>query len=253
MNVSPFITPAEDQMAKFLTTHGIGYHIEQVIQDAKRELTLITPYLQLSSVLLDRLKDADRRAIRIRVVYGKNELKPEEHAKLAELENLALFYLENLHAKCYANEEHAVVGSMNMYQFSEKTNREMGVLLTRSEDADAFADAQREMQSILAAAEERKPRPNGRPLRPPARVADARERPRGACIRCADGIAYRPEAPFCNSCYRIWAEWGNEEFPENYCHRCGKPRDTTMARPLCYGCFREDPFTARAGSGSIFP
>jgi hypothetical protein len=233
-------------MAKFLTTHGIGYYIEEVIQGAKRELTLITPYLQLSPVLLDRLKDADRRRVQVRIVYGKNELKAEEHAKLAELERLALFYLENLHAKCYANEELAVVGSMNMYQFSEKTNREMGVLLSRSEDASAFADARREMESIVAAAEVRTPKVANAPRRPAVRTSAARSRPQGYCIRCSSHIAYQPEAPLCSDCYRTWAAWGNEEFEEKCCHRCGTPGPTSKARPLCSGCFREDPFTTRA-------
>jgi len=40
---------------------------------------------------------------------------------------------------------------MNMYEFSEKTNREMGVLINRVADAKVFEDALREIQSIVRA------------------------------------------------------------------------------------------------------
>lgn len=42
-------------MAEFLTTHGTAFHIESIIARAKRRLVLITPYLQLSRALYERL------------------------------------------------------------------------------------------------------------------------------------------------------------------------------------------------------
>lgn len=237
-------------MPKFLTTHATAYYIEEVIQRAERELTLITPYLKLSRVLLDRLKDADRRGVRIRIVYGKAELRPDERTKLGELEHLAVYFLENLHAKCYANQRQVVISSMNMYEFSEKTNREMGVLLSSADDAEAFGEAQREVESIVAAAEEqRASRPSARPRQPARPAPEARPKPHGFCIRCAGRITYRPDAPLCPDCYSSWASWGNEDYPEKRCHRCGEAHQTSKARPLCHTCFRADPFTPRSRAG----
>ncbi len=116
-------------MADFLTTSGTSHHIENIIMDAKAKLVLVSPYLKLSKTFFERLKDASGKGVSIKIVYGKDELKPNERNSLAELKNAELFYFQNLHAKCFFNESKMVITSMNMYEFSEKTNREMGILI----------------------------------------------------------------------------------------------------------------------------
>lgn len=39
---------------------------------------------------------------------------------------------KNLHAKCYLNENEAIITSMNLYEFSQMNNNEMGIHLTKS-------------------------------------------------------------------------------------------------------------------------
>ena len=140
-------------MPQFLTTSGTSYYIEEIIIKAKAELVLITPYLKLSRILFERLADANARGVRIRVVYGKSELHPRERRQLDALANVELLFLANLHAKCYFNDSTLIVSSMNLYEFSEKNNREMGIVLTRGADGDCFADALAEAHSILHAAQ----------------------------------------------------------------------------------------------------
>lgn len=138
-------------MAEFLTTHATAANIENIILNARQKLVLVSPYLQLSRAFFDRLKDSDERGVKIVLVYGKHQLKPNERNQLEKLKNLSLFFCENLHAKCYFNEDNMVITSMNMLEFSEKTNREMGVLAKRQDDAGIFKDAVREVQSIVRA------------------------------------------------------------------------------------------------------
>lgn len=45
----------------------------------------------------------------------------------------------------------------------------------------------------------------------------------GYCIRTGEVIAFNPERPFCYSAYKSWAAFGNEEYPECYCHKTGQP------------------------------
>jgi HKD family nuclease len=111
-------------MAEFLTTSGTSHHIENIIMEARQKLFLVSPYLKLSKTLHERLKDASDKGVKIKIIYGKDELKPNESSSLAKLKNVELYYFENLHAKCYFNEIKMVITSMNMYEFSEKTNRE---------------------------------------------------------------------------------------------------------------------------------
>lgn len=52
-------------MAEFLTTIGISHHIERIIKKAENQLVLVSPYLQLSPILMTRLEDASNRNIKI--------------------------------------------------------------------------------------------------------------------------------------------------------------------------------------------
>ncbi|MCC2548458.1 phospholipase D-like domain-containing protein [Hymenobacter sp. BT175] len=159
-------------MPQFLTTSGTSHFIEEIIKKAKKELVLITPYLKLSRILSERLAEANQRGVHVKLVYGKSELKPSEKKQLDTFSNLSLLYLENLHAKCYYNESTLIVSSMNLYEFSEKNNREMGIVLTRREDSTCFADALAEAQSIIAAARVvSEPKSAGEPTKGPTAAA----------------------------------------------------------------------------------
>lgn len=220
-------------MPEFLTTHGTAYQIENVIAGAKKRLTLVSPFLKLSKTLAERLQDAARRGVRITIVFGKEELDREQELVVAGLFGARLYFLPNLHAKCYFNEDRMVITSMNMYEFSEKHNREMGVLLNARDPA--YASAVQEVSSIIAASQERS-------------VAAARASPRshphghtrssGACIRCQADIPRNPWRPLCEACYEIWSRYQDADYQEQWCHLCGRPEATSVNRPLCRRCYR---------------
>lgn len=134
-------------MPEFLTTSGTTYQLEQLIQSAERRLTLISPYLHV----VTRLNAAESRGVEIHLVYRTGKLSSEERAKLSGLKKLCLYTLNNLHAKCYANERHVLISSMNLYDYSETHNWEMGVLLGK-QDGQATVSARKEIAAILQAA-----------------------------------------------------------------------------------------------------
>lgn len=57
-------------------------------------------------------------------------------------------------AKCYLNEELCIITSLNLYEFSQINNNEMGVLLRRSDDAELYKDAYEEAQRIIRISDE---------------------------------------------------------------------------------------------------
>lgn len=136
-------------MAKFLTTSGVTYEVEKIIEGAKKKLVLISPYVKISKMLLERLQNASDRGVQIILIYGKDELIKNEKIQLENIENLKLYFYQNLHAKCYFNEKTMVITSMNLYEFSEKNNREMGVLINKKEDEEMFNDTVIETHSIV--------------------------------------------------------------------------------------------------------
>lgn len=216
-------------MAKFLTTNGISYEIENIIKNSKKELYLVTPYLQISKNLYERLKDADKKRIRITIIYGKSELTIHDQELLENLENLEIFYFENLHAKCYFNESEMVITSMNMYEYSEKNNREMGIYISRARDFDLFKNAKDETLSIIDNAELDTNNSNSSTLQ---------NTNHGFCIRCNDHININIEKPYCDKCYSIWLEYSNSEYPENFCHKCGNTNESNMYYPMHYDCYK---------------
>lgn len=239
-------------MAEFLTTRGISYQLELLIDQAVAQITLISPYLKIPSGLLDRLKAAERRGVQIRLVYGKRELKDAEWDRLLGLKKLTVSFAEHLHAKCYANERTVIISSMNLYDFSERMNVEMGVLLTAG-DGEAFRKAQEEVGRVVDASVREHPMGGVRATLTSffqrATLSPQSGNPRkrsGYCIRCESEIPYRPQSPLCEVCYQSWAAWRNEDYPERNCHRCGKSADVSKAKPLCYACFRAEPFTPAA-------
>lgn len=141
-------------MAKFLNTSATNYFLEELIKNAKDRLILISPFLKLNDRIKELLIDKDRLKIDVRIVYGKSELQPEEIRWLNELSYVRTSFCKNLHAKCYLNEEICIISSLNLYEFSQVNNNEMGVLIERSEDSDLYRDAYEEAQRIIRISEE---------------------------------------------------------------------------------------------------
>lgn len=223
-------------MAKFLTTLGSQAEIENIIDNARNRLVVISPYIRIQETLLQSLKAADRRSVKIVLVYGKDELKPETKSQLEQLSNLSLYFLENLHAKCFFNEESMVITSLNLYESAEGNNREMGVLISRKEDEDCFKDAVKEASVIVSsAAKVELGKPKVRTQSKTKRSTSGGTG--GYCIRCKTLIPLNPDQPLCRDCYDEWAEWENPDYEEKFCHTCGKPTPTTIEKPLCHHCY----------------
>jgi phosphatidylserine/phosphatidylglycerophosphate/cardiolipin synthase-like enzyme len=141
-------------MAKFLATTGTNYQLEELIKGAKDRLILISPFLKLNDRMKELLEDKDRLKIDVRIVYGKSELQPQEIEWLRGLTYIRTSYCKNLHAKCYMNEESCIITSLNLYEFSQVNNNEMGVLIQRGEDSQLYKDAYEEAQRIIRISEE---------------------------------------------------------------------------------------------------
>ena len=210
---------------------------------AKSKLILVSPYLQISKTFYERLKDASNRNVSIKIIYGKDELKPNQRNSLAELKNVELFYFKNLHAKCYFNETEMVITSMNMYEFSEKNNREMGVNIIKNSDKDLFDKAVAETYSIMQSSEQiflrKTDRSSANRKQTDNKLTKFKKTIRGYCIRCQARIDYNPDKPFCNDCFSVWVQFENPDYQENVCHRCGEYEITSKNKPQCYNCYTE--------------
>lgn len=141
-------------MAKFLNTSATSYFLEEIIKNAKDRLILISPFLKLNDRVKELLEDKNRLKIDVRVVYGKNELQPDEIKWLNQLTYIRTSFCKNLHAKCYMNEELCIITSLNLYEFSQVNNNEMGVLIDRGDDSTLYKETYEEAQRIIRISDE---------------------------------------------------------------------------------------------------
>ncbi|MCO8097415.1 phospholipase D family protein [Acinetobacter lwoffii] len=141
-------------MAKFLNTSATNFFLEELIKNAKERLILISPYLRLNDRIKELLEDKDRLKIDVRIVYGKSDLHPEEIKWIQKLDYVRLSFCKNLHAKCYLNESECIISSLNLYEFSQVNNNEMGISVRKYEDDEVFKDAYEEAQRIIQISEE---------------------------------------------------------------------------------------------------
>jgi phosphatidylserine/phosphatidylglycerophosphate/cardiolipin synthase-like enzyme len=136
-------------MANFLNTSKINFLLEELIQTAKEELILISPYLKLNDRMRELLHDKSGQGLQVNIVYGKQDMKGNEAKWLAEQRHVKTSFCKNLHAKCYLNENHCIVTSMNLYDFSQVNNNEMGVTFSKTQDKLLYSQAYDEAQRLL--------------------------------------------------------------------------------------------------------
>ncbi|SFB90268.1 phospholipase D family protein [Pseudoalteromonas denitrificans] len=141
-------------MAKFLNTSATNYYLEELIKNTSDRLILISPFLRLNDRIKELLEDKNRLKIDIRIIYGKSDLHPNEINWLNELSFVRTSFCKNLHAKCYLNENSCIITSLNLYEFSQVNNNEMGIHITRDEDPDTYKDAYEEAQRIIRISDE---------------------------------------------------------------------------------------------------
>ena len=137
-------------MAKFLNRKKAVSEIEELIRDAEQKLILISPYLKLSKDFKELLTYRNSKDKITTVIFGKQELNPHEMKFLQGLRFVILKYNQDLHAKCYLNDDKMIITSLNLYEFSMNNNKEMGMLidLNNESDKESFEDALKEIEFI---------------------------------------------------------------------------------------------------------
>jgi len=244
-------------MAEFLNTSNAYAKIEEIISKTKSEVVLISPYIKIPELLLARLKYIDGKGTKIVIVCRKDELKADVRSDLKQLKNLELRFDENLHAKCFYNEDSMVISSLNLYDYSQQNNREMGILLSLKDDPNVFNEARNEAEFIVSNAEKDSllrsvfsevvketksilDSATKDDLRTPSRSrTTSRTKKEGYCIRCRKHIPLDVGQPLCHDCWEKWNIHKKSSYREKYCHICGKQAPTTKGRPQCDSCYRQ--------------
>lgn len=228
-------------MAKFLDTTAVSDHLTQLIKRAEEKIILISPYLKINDRIRDFLEDRDRFKIDIRLIYGKEELRPSEIKWLETLSSVRTSFSKNLHAKCYINESEAIITSMNLYEFSQVNNEEMGISISATDDPDLYQEVLEEAKRLIRNSDEVKLSVKKVDTAGPTKKAKPGKSKgatgKGVCIRCGKSIALDPTHPYCNNCFKVWKKYSDDKYKEKHCHICGKDNASTLVKPTCYPCY----------------
>jgi len=223
-------------MAKYLRTSGISAGIDELIREAKERLYIISPYLKLSDHIKELLNDKEREKVDVRIIFGKQELNPTEMGYLQNLKYVRLYFSKNLHAKCYLNEKKMIITSMNLYEFSQQNNREMGIAIDREEDKQIYEDAWKDIESILSNADDFAyvKAPKEREKLNDKNYKETKNNYSGYCIRTGVEIPFNLEKPLSYEAFQIWNQFADPDYPEKFCHFSGEPSngETSVGKPI---------------------
>lgn len=231
-------------MAKFINTRKAVSEIEDLIKNAGERLILVSPYLKLSKDFKELLTYRNSKDKITTVIFGKQELNPDEMKFLQGLRFVILKYNEDLHAKCYVNDDKMVITSLNLYEFSMANNKEMGVLIDKNDPADSqlFEDAFKEVDYINQTSQRfelNAPKPT---FTKQTENKSSKEKAisipttngKGFCIRTGVEIPFNVEKPLSYDAFKKWNEFGDPDYPEKFCHYSGEPSngETSVSRPI---------------------
>jgi len=239
-------------MAKFLNTKKSVSEIEDLIKDAGQTLILISPYLKLSKDFKELLSYRNSKDKITTVIFGKVELNPDEMKFLESLQFVILKYKDDLHAKCYMNDEKMIITSLNLYDFSMNNNKEMGVLIEKANanDLDLFEEAYKEVDYINTTSQRFAYKTQSTPTVTAKQVETKeiiKQKPfvkkpetksqsdKGFCIRTGVEIPFNVERPLAYDAYKKWNDHGSDpHYKERFCHFSGESSngETSVSKPI---------------------
>ena len=244
-------------MIRILSTDGLAAQIRTIISEASKIVVLISPFLDDESDIYDYLHSLRNKAYKVpifiitRTPAQVSSKKSQKNAikKLCEIPDCFVHYCPNLHTKCYFNECDLVITSLNMLSKSEENNFELGVHINIYDfDGKPFRDAMLKVNEICKDAIPTMNQIDNMGVFTPEKMP-------AYCIHSGDVIRWqgRPEGDSIVQKYidskvykHLSPKEKEEDYPQCYCHLCGRQYDETeekvfakapsLAAPFCEQC-----------------
>lgn len=142
-------------MPKFLTTTGLNYHLEELLKNAEHEIFIISPYIKIQQKIRDLLRSKKSKGLNIWFACRLKDLKES-------IDDFSTHIVDapSLHAKCYLTEKGALITSLNLYEFSQVKNDEMGIFVESSgSDALLYTEIKNEAMRLCKSGDFENPPP----------------------------------------------------------------------------------------------
>lgn len=123
---------------QLLETTEQSLEIEKIFKGSINFTIIVSPYLKIHNRLKSKLEVCYANNHQNIVLFRENQLTKDEWEHFSRFTNVLLLPIRNLHAKCYINDSEALISSMNLYEYSQVNNHEIGVKLTSREDKKEY-------------------------------------------------------------------------------------------------------------------
>lgn len=117
-----------DKRIRFLKTQEIMDSIHNIIKNTSKSITIVSPYLDMKygyEQYIDELTSITNRNIDTNLIFYA-DLSSYDKIKFRNMEKILYRNKNFLHAKCYINENTALITSMNLTESSQE-NYEIGI------------------------------------------------------------------------------------------------------------------------------
>jgi len=133
---------------------------------------------------------------------------------------------------------------MNLYQFSERNNYEMGVKIEKNIEKVQYDQLFDYVSIMLRESVKYELKRVEKETTTPKTKEQSQKKQEitqniGYCIRCHNQMELNPNKPLCSKCYPIWAKYSDRTYSEKYCHICGKESKQSVDKPVCITCYKK--------------
>ncbi|MBE6442682.1 MAG: hypothetical protein E7022_10295 [Desulfovibrio desulfuricans] len=135
-----FKSKKNDKTPHLITGSEFGTAVEHMLQDASKFITLVSPYIKFNARVFDILQQKREEHVVITIIYRDDF----EQSSVAEF----LYKRSNLHAKCYITENSFLIGSMNLYDYSQTNNDEFGILIYKNDFPIVYEHCYKEVERL---------------------------------------------------------------------------------------------------------
>ena len=217
----------------FLENQKCIDEILEVIEKARTELIIISPYIDLDERMRGSFRIAKSHGVQVKLITRwKKKLAAKDEKELQFFTDIGaeIMFVERLHSKLYLNENSAVMSSMNMLDGSSHHSQEIGIYTTERELLSSFKNYSERL--------ERSAMPDEiKPQKSTAKNAPSQKKKKennGYCIRTGEKIPFNLKMPFNKKSFDSWNRFKNPEFKEKFCHYSGEKTNgqTSQGRPI---------------------
>ena len=218
---------------EILYTPQISEKIIEIMEKSEEFCYIITPYFKPwthSKISIDHLSE-ERKKIIFFFRYNQEKEDIDRIKKFHDNYHFDIVLINNLHAKIYVNENEALITSMNLTNYAQENNHEIGVLIKNKEK---FNDIKDIIKKIFKTGEKSALKNIHYDSLKNNLFFENRY-----CFLCNKPIK-KDFKFFCDDCRDEYEKDKILGQKGQYCRKCGNKAKTTEKHPFCDDCQKNE-------------